>query len=468
MVFFIKEEKNMGNKAPVNKNEKLTVTIEDLTYQGMGVAKVEHYPLFIENALPTERVKVHVLKAAKNYGFAKVIERLSTSEQRVEVTENQYLQTGIAPLQHLNYEAQLEFKRTQIVELLSKVHLEGIKVAPTIGMTEPYHYRNKAQVPVRAVNGKLETGFFKKNSHTFVPLEDFLIQDKRIDEVIKEVRDILREFNIEAYDERKHNGVIRHIMVRRGYYTHEVMVVLVTRSKRLPMQEQIVEAIQAKCPDVCSIIQNVNQASTNVILGKQDKLLAGKEHIKDQLNGITFNISAHSFYQVNPLQTEKLYKAVVEGANLTGKETVIDAYCGIGTISLTLAAKAAKVYGVEIVPEAVIDAKLNAAANEIENVQFETGSAEEWMQKWEEQEIKPNVIVVDPPRKGLAESLIESAVKMGPDKIVYVSCNPATLVRDLQLFLEKGFTVAQPIQPVDQFPQTVHVESVTVLERTEK
>ncbi|WP_311408063.1 23S rRNA (uracil(1939)-C(5))-methyltransferase RlmD [Liquorilactobacillus uvarum] len=455
----------MGSKSPVSKNEELTVTIEDLTYQGMGVAKVDHYPLFIENALPTEKVKVHVLKASKNYGFAKVIERLSTSDQRVEVTENHYLQTGIAPLQHLNYAAQLEFKRNQISELLNKVHLKNVEVAPTIGMDEPYHYRNKAQVPVRAVNGKLETGFFKKNSHTFVPLEDFLIQDKRIDEVIKEVRDVLRKFNIEAYDERKHSGVIRHIMVRRGYYTHEVMVVLVTRSKRIPMQDQIVEAIQTKCPDVCSIIQNVNQVSTNVILGKQDKLLAGKKQIKDQLNGITFNISPQSFYQVNPSQTEKLYQTVVKGANLTGKETVIDAYCGIGTISLTLAAKAAKVYGVEIVPEAIIDAKLNAAANGIENTQFETGMAEEWMQKWEEQGIKPDVIVVDPPRKGLAESLIESAVKMNPDKIVYVSCNPATLVRDLQLFLGKGYTIEQPIQPVDQFPQTVHVESVTVLSR---
>ncbi|WP_057737554.1 23S rRNA (uracil(1939)-C(5))-methyltransferase RlmD [Liquorilactobacillus uvarum] len=455
----------MGSKSPVSKNEELTVTIEDLTYQGMGVAKVDHYPLFIENALPTEKVKVHVLKASKNYGFAKVIEQLSTSDQRVEVTENHYLQTGIAPLQHLNYAAQLEFKRNQISELLNKIHLKNVEVAPTIGMDEPYHYRNKAQVPVRAVNGKLETGFFKKNSHTFVPLEDFLIQDKRIDEVIKEVRDVLRKFNIEAYDERKHSGVIRHIMVRRGYYTHEVMVVLVTRSKRIPMQDQIVEAIQTKCPDVCSIIQNVNQVSTNVILGKQDKLLAGKKQIKDQLNGITFNISPQSFYQVNPVQTERLYQVVAEGANLTGKETVIDAYCGIGTISLTLAAKAAKVYGVEIVPEAIIDAKLNAAANGIENTQFETGMAEEWMQKWEEQGIKPDVIVVDPPRKGLAESLVESAVKMNPNKIVYVSCNPATLVRDLQLFLGKGYTIEQPIQPVDQFPQTVHVESVTVLSR---
>ncbi|WP_057746330.1 23S rRNA (uracil(1939)-C(5))-methyltransferase RlmD [Liquorilactobacillus capillatus] len=455
----------MGNKAPVSKNQELTVTIEDLTYQGMGVAKVEHYPLFIENALPTEKVMIHVLKAAKNYGFARVIKRLSTSDQRVELTEKHYLQTGIAPLQHLNYAAQLEFKRTQIVELLSKVHLENIQVAPTIGMDEPYHYRNKAQVPVRMVNGKLETGFFKKNSHIFVPLEDFFIQDKRIDEVIKSVRDILREFNIEPYDERQHSGVIRHIMVRRGYYTHDVMVVLVTRAKRLPMQDQIVAAIQAKCPDVRSLIQNVNQATTNVILGKQDKLLAGQNQIKDQLNGLTFNISPHSFYQVNPVQTEKLYQKVMAGAGLTGKETVIDAYCGIGTISLTLATKAAKVYGVEVVPEAVADAKLNAAANEIENTQFEIGTAEEWMQKWEEQGIKPDVIVVDPPRKGLAESLIESAVKMKPDKIIYVSCNPATLVRDLQLFLDQGFTVEQPIQPVDQFPQTVHVESVTVLKR---
>ena len=455
----------MKTKIPVAKNQKLEATIVDLTYQGMGVAKVQGYPLFCDDALPGEVVELHVLKAGKNFGYAKVLKRLVTSKDRVEGSGKEYLQTGIAPLEHLAYPEQLKFKQKLIKDLLVKAHLTDLKVDETLGMAEPYGYRNKAQVPVRMIDGQLKAGFFRRGSHNFVPLENFLIQDERIDEVIQQVLAILQKYQLTAYDETTHQGLLRHLMVRRGHYSGEVMVVLVTNQKKIPHLEALVSEIMATCPDVVSLQQNINSKQTNVILGEQMVLLAGKEFITDQLNGLNFEISARSFYQVNPSQTEKLYQAAIARAGLTGKETVIDAYCGIGTISLSLARHAKKVYGVEIVEAAIADAKKNAALNGLDNLVFEVGAAEEQMATWQEAGIKPDVIMVDPPRKGLAPSLIESAVKMAPQKIVYVSCNPATLVRDLKHFMELGYEVKQPILPVDQFPQTAHVESVTVLER---
>ena len=404
----------MKFKPPVLKNQELTATVTDLTYQGMGVVKVDGYTLFCDDALPGEEIRLHVLKVGKNYGYAKVIERLTTSKDRVESQGKAYSQTGIAPLQHLAYPAQLKFKQKQIQDLLKKAHLDDIEVAETIGMKDPFHYRNKAQVPVRGTKGDLKTGFFKRGSHNFLPLENFLIQDERIDEILKEVVKVLNAYELEPYDEERHSGMIRHLMVRIGHYSREAMVVIVTK------------------------------------------------------NGLEFEISAQSFYQVNPVQTEKLYQTAIRFANLTGEETAIDAYCGIGTISLSLAEKCRAVYGVEIVEAAIEDAKRNAELNELDNLRFEVGNAEDWMAKWKEKGIRPNVIMVDPQRKGLTESLIESATGMNPDRIVYVSCNPATLVRDIQSLMEKGYHVEGRIQPVDQFPQTAHVESVTVLERTEK
>ena len=450
-------------QTPVKKNQKLTLTVDDLTYEGMGVAKVDNYPLFIAGALPNEKIEAVVVKTRKNFGYARALKYLTTSPDRVANDEQQ---SGITPLGHLKYEAQLKFKQNQIQQLLKKAHLEQIKVNPTIGMDNPYHYRNKAQVPVQKINGKLEVGFYRKGSHHFMPLKNFMIQDKRIDEVLQAVLKILNKYDLSAYDETTGKGLIRHLMVRRGFYSHEVMVVIVTNGKSFPHGDKIAMEIMQTLPDVKSVIQNVNSKNTNVILGKEDIKLAGNSTIQDELNGLKFDISAHSFYQVNPQQTEKLYTEAIKKAGLTGKETVIDAYCGIGTISLTMAKHAAKVYGVEIVPEAIADAKQNAQLNNLTNVDFEVGNAEEWMEKWNQAGITLDVIMVDPPRKGLTLSLIQSATAMKPTKIVYVSCNPATLVRDLQQFMDEGYHVTQPIQPVDQFPQTPHVESVTILEKT--
>ena len=449
-------------KTPVSKNEKLTVTVEDLTYEGMGVAKVDGYSLFIAGALPGEKIEAVVVKARKNFAFARALKWFSKSPDRVE---DDAQQDGVTPLGHLKYEAQLKFKQNQIQQLLKKAHLdEQIKVLSTLGMKNPIHYRNKAQVPVRKINGQLEVGFYRKGSHHFVPMKDFTIQDQRIDEILQATLTILNRYDLSAYDEQTQKGLIRHLMVRRGYYSHEAMVVIVTNGKSFPHEDKIASEIIESMPDVKSVIQNVNNRNTNVILGNQDIVLAGASTITDTLNGLKFKISAHSFYQVNPQQTEILYNEAIKQAGLTGNETVIDAYCGIGTISLNLAEHARKVYGVEIVPEAIADAKENAQLNHIDNVDFEVGNAEEWMAKWESQGINPDVIMVDPPRKGLTNSLIHSAAAMNPKKIVYVSCNPATLVRDIQQFMDEGYHVSQPIQPVDQFPMTQHVESITVLE----
>lgn len=455
----------MKVKVPVHKNEEYPATVVDLTYQGNGVVKIDDFPVFVPNALPGEKITVRITKVTRNFAWGRVMAWQTKSPDRVEVKNKTYIQTGIAPLGHLKYPAQLKFKQHQIKELLEKAHLDEIKVLPTMGMAKPYHYRNKAQVPVKMVRGRLETGFYKRGSHTLVPIEDFYIQDPKIDQAIVVVRDLLRKYHLTPYDERTGKGVIRTVMVRRGYYSHEVMVVLVTNTHRLPMKDQLVDGIAAGVPEVKSIVQNINDKKTNRLLGDKDRTLWGAPEIHDQLLGIDFAISPLSFYQVNPQQTERLYQTAIENAGLDGSQTVIDAYCGIGTISLAAAKHAKKVYGVEVVPAAIEDAKHNAKRNGIKNAEFVVGKAEDQFAKWQAAGLKPDVVIVDPPRKGVAESLIEATGKMSPQKVIYVSCNPATLVRDIQRFADRGYHVAKPIQPVDQFPQTTHVESVTLLER---
>ncbi|GAT18100.1 23S rRNA (uracil(1939)-C(5))-methyltransferase RlmD [Secundilactobacillus silagei] len=456
----------MKIQAPVAKNETYTGTVMDLTYEGNGVVKIDNYSLFITNALPGEKIKFVVTKVGKSFGFGRVLEHLTTSPDRakIDAKDRKLAQAGIAPLQHMVYPAQLRFKQHQIESLLAKNKLD-LSVSETIGMETPYHYRNKAQIPVRMVNGELETGFYRQHSHNLVPLTDFYIQDPRIDKAIVIVRDILRGENIPAYDERTHKGIIRNIMVRQSYYEKEMMIGLITNSHTLPRAKEIVAQIAEELPEVTSIIQNVNSRPTNVIMGPITNVLYGEPVIHDSLLGNRFEISAKSFYQVNPVQTEKLYKLAIDRAGLTGNETVIDAYCGIGTISLAMARHAKEVYGVEVVSTAVEDAKKNAKLNDLTNLHFETNKAEYQMAEWQKQGLKPDVIVVDPPRKGLDETLIESAAAMQPKKIVYVSCNPSTLIRDVQRFMDEGYHVTEPIQPVDQFPQTPHIESVTLLEK---
>lgn len=450
---------------PVTKNEEITTEIIDLSHEGMGIAKVDHYLLFIDNALPGETVRAKVLKVGPKFGFAKVMEYLTTSDDRQDVADKNLLITGIAPLAHMSYESQLLFKQNQVSNVMKKIaKLPEVPVLPTLGMANPTHYRNKAQIPVRKIAGKLETGFFRKNSHDLIPIDDFYIQDAAIDAAIPIIRDILERFGVKAYNETAHEGFLRHIIIRRGHYSHEMMVVLVTRKAKFFKSKEIANVIHEELPEVVSVIQNINEERTNVILGKQEVVLYGKGYIEDQLLGKTFQISAPSFYQVNTQQAELLYQTAFDFAQLAPTDVVIDAYSGIGTIGLSLADKVEHVYGVESIPEAVEDAKKNVQINGIENTTYLVGKAEKLMTQWSREGLKPNVIFVDPPRKGLDARFIEAAAETAPERIVYISCNPATLARDAKLFAELGYKT-EKIQPVDLFPQTYHVECVALLRR---
>lgn len=453
----------MKEKLSVKKNERYTLDIIDLSYEGMGVAKIDGYPLFIENALPGERVEVLVVKVGNKFGYGKVEKWLTESPDRQPLKDNRLLRTGIAPLAHLNYEQQLLFKQKQVENVMSKIaKMPEVDILPTIPMENPVGYRNKAQIPVRRMDGRLATGFYKKNSHELVEIEDYYIQDPAIDEAIKRVRDILQRCQVRGYNEAKNEGQIRHIIIRRGHYSHEMMVVLVTRKEKFFKGKEIASIIHEELPEVVSVIQNINEEKTNVILGDKEKVLYGRSYIEDQLLGKTYRISSKSFYQVNTEQTEKLYQTAIEFAALQKEDTVIDAYSGIGTIGLSLADKVKEVYGMELVPEAIEDAQFNALTNKIENAHYEVGKAETVMKKWQDKGVKPSVIVVDPPRKGLDARFIASAIDMAPAKLVYISCNPATFARDAKLFAESGYEVKK-VQPVDLFPQTHHVELVALL-----
>lgn len=454
-------------EAPIKKDQIVEVEITDLSHQGLGVAHVDRFPVMVENALPGEQVQIKIQHVGKRMAYGEVLEWFSKSPHRVESVDAVHLQSGTMPLQHLVYFEQLRFKQKQVKKLLTKIGgLKEVPVYETIGMDEPFGYRNKAQIPVREIAGELTTGFYKKSSHDLIPMEDFVIQHPRIDQAIVIVRDILKKYGLTPYNEEAHTGDIRHIIVRRGHVTKELMIVLVTRSFALPHAQAIVSEISQHLPEVVSVVQNINSEKTNVILGKQAMVRFGQDYYTDELMGHTFKISHQSFYQVNSEQTEKLYAVAVDYAELSGHETVVDAYSGIGTMTLALAEKAKEVYGVEIVPQAIENAKMNAKDNGIENVTFEVGDAGEWLVKKAKAGLDVDVVVVDPPRKGLSKAFIDSVVKMQPERMVYVSCNPSTLARDLKRLNEGGYTV-EKVQPVDMFPQTYHIESVALLTRSE-
>lgn len=449
----------------LHKNDIIETEISDISHEGMGIAKVDGFVFFVENALPGEIIQMRVLKLRKRIGYGKVEEYLTTSPHRNEGLDYTYLRTGIADLGHLTYEQQLLFKQKQVADNLYKIaHISDVLVEPTLGMTIPLAYRNKAQVPVRRVDGQLETGFFRKNSHTLVSIEDYLIQEKEIDALINFTRDLLRKFDVKPYDEEQQSGLIRNLVVRRGHYTGQLMLVLVTTRPKIFRIDQMIEKLVSAFPSVVSIMQNINDRNSNVIFGKEFRTLYGSDTIEDQMLGNTYAISAQSFYQVNTEMAEKLYQKAIDFSDLNSEDIVIDAYSGIGTIGLSVAKQVKHVYGVEVVEKAVSDAKENATRNGITNSTYVADSAENAMAKWLKEGIKPTVIMVDPPRKGLTESFVYSAAQTKADKITYISCNSATMARDIKLFEELGYHLVK-IQPVDLFPMTHHVETVCLLTR---
>ncbi|MBC1794758.1 23S rRNA (uracil(1939)-C(5))-methyltransferase RlmD [Listeria booriae] len=450
--------------APVKKNDCLDVVFEDLTHDGNAVAKIDGYPIFVPQGLPDEIAQIKVLKTNKNYGFGKIIELTKESADRVTPPCLVYSQCGGCQLQHLSYDGQLRMKQKQVAQVMKRIGKQDVEVLPTLGMENPWNYRNKAQVPVGFVNGRLVAGFYQQRSHQIIDMNTCLIQQEENNEVIQTARAIFAKYHVEPYDETTRKGVLRHLMTRFATTTGELMLVIVTTKLNFPNKAEILAELQQSIPELTSLVQNVNTANTNVIFGEQTVVLAGREYIMDTIHGISFAISARSFYQVNPEQTEILYAEALKLAGLTGEETVIDAYCGIGSISLCLAKEAKHVYGVEIVPQAIEDARANAKLNKMDNVTFAVGKAEEVIPDWFKQGIKADVLVVDPPRKGCDDALLKTILKMKPKRVVYVSCNPATLARDMLVLTEGGYE-AKMVQPVDMFPQTTHVECVTVLQR---
>ncbi|HFI0464430.1 TPA: 23S rRNA (uracil(1939)-C(5))-methyltransferase RlmD [Streptococcus suis] len=455
----------MKSKTQLQKNQEVRGQVEDLTHEGLGVIKIEGYPLFVEGAIPGEEITAKVIKVGKHFGFARLLQVDKPAYDRVQLVDPIGNQVGTMTLQHMSYDLQLAFKQEVVRNAFRKLGgFKQVDVRMTMGMDNPWQYRNKAQIPVRALNGQLETGFFRKNSHDLVAVENFHIQHPEIDRAIHVIRNILRQFGVSPYDEVNHTGIVRHIIVKRGHVSGEKMVILVVNGDSLPNEDQIAWEIQHQILEVVSVILNVNTRQTNVIMGPKNRVLAGQDYYRDQMLGYTYFISAHSFYQVNTSQAERLYKEAIRAANLTGKEIVLDAYCGIGTITLPLAQQAKHAYAMEVVAEAIDMARKNASYNYVDNVTFEVGKAEEVLPVWNAAGVQFDVVVVDPPRKGLDASFIAAVIDQAPERIVYVSCNPATCARDCKALAENGYQV-EYVQPVDMFPQTSHVECVVLMSK---
>ena len=464
----------------MQKNDLVTVAIEDIGVGGEGIGKVDGYTLFIKDAIIGDVVEAKIVKAKKNYGYARLMNIVTPSENRVEKPACPMARRcGGCQIQEMKYGAQLAFKEGKVrgnLERIGEVPTELLDkvMQPIVGMEEPFHYRNKAQFPIGTdKEGHIITGFYAGRTHSIIPNTDCALGVAVNQKILEIILHFMENNHISAYDEEKHKGLVRHVLIRYGFKTDEIMVCLVINGEKLPHAEKLVDKL-CKIPGMTSITISVNKAKTNVIMGNEIKLLWGQTYITDYIGNVKYQISPLSFYQVNPVQTEKLYGLALDYANLNGNETVWDLYCGIGTISLFLAQNAKQVYGVEIVPQAIDDARNNAKINDITNAEFYVGKAEEVLPEYyrEYQEshggetAHADVIVVDPPRKGCEESLLQTIVDMQPGKVVYVSCDSATLARDVKFLRESGYELKK-ITPVDQFPNTVHVETVVLLSKGE-
>lgn len=457
-------DKRMENV--MQKNDFVIVTIEDMTTEGEGIGKVKGFPLFIKDSIIGDQVRAKILKVKKTYGYARVEEILVPSKDRVEPACDVARQCGGCQLQAMSYEKQLEFKRNKVKNNLKRIGgFTDLEVLPVIGMDEPWRYRNKTQVPFGIdKNGMTVAGFYAGRTHSIINHEDCLLAPAINASIIQTVKNYMDECKIAPYDEKNHRGVVRHVLIRQGYTTGEIMVCIIINQKSLPKADILVEKLK-QISGMTSISYNVNCEKTNVILGEKVVHLYGPGYITDYIGTIKYQISPQSFFQVNPKQTEKLYAKALEYAGLTGNEIVWDLYCGIGTITLFLAQKAKKVYGVEIVAPAIEDAKKNAEINKIQNAEFYVGRAEDVLpEKYKKEKIKADVIVIDPPRKGCDQTLLETIIQMQPKKVVYVSCDSATLARDLKYLSKEGYEVKK-VQPVDMFAGGVHVETAVLLVR---
>ena len=457
-----------SDQAPSNvkldKGQTFPLTIKRLGINGEGVGYFKKSVVFVKGALPGEEVVAEATNIQRNFAEAKVKKVRKKSPHRIEAPCPVYEQCGGCQVQHLEYSEQLNMKRDIVIQSLerhTKLNVSKLDIRQTMGMDNPWHYRNKSQFQVGEKNGKVIAGLYGAGSHHLIDLPDCAVQHPATIETTNTVKKILQDFNIPIYNERTRKGLIRTVMTRVGFETGEVQVVLITTKKELPRKDLIVEEIKKRLPNVTSIQQNVNSEKTSLIFGDETHHLSGRQIIEEKLKDISFELSARAFFQLNPVQTVVLYDEVKKAAALTGEEKIVDAYCGVGTIGLWLAPDAKEVRGMDVIPESIEDANKNAKRHGYDNMLYVAGKAEKWMPKWVKEGWKPDVVVVDPPRTGCDEKLLQTILQVKPKKVVYVSCNPSTLAKDIQ-FLSKTYKVDY-IQPVDMFPQTAHVEAVVRL-----
>lgn len=447
----------------IQKNEEYVVEIIDNGYEGEGIAKIDDFTIFVQGAIQGEKVKIVIVKVLKSYAYGKIIEFINKSKYRQEPDCNTYKRCGGCNLRHIKYEETLNLKQNIVQNLVNKALINKITVEPTVGMKNPYHYRNKAQYPVGIdKEGNPIIGVFANRTHDVIPMQNCLIQDTESENIAKFILEFIKQNDISVYNENTKKGLFRHIVIKKGLKTEQLMCILVINGRNIPYEKELIAKLNNKFPNIKSIIKNINIKNTNVILGTENINIYGNEYIEDIMGEYVFRISPLSFYQVNPVQAENLYNLAVDMAEISKNDVVFDLYCGIGTISIFVAKYAKKVYGVEIVKEAVDMAIENAKRNHVENIEFLDGDAEYVVDKLiNDDGITADVVIFDPPRKGLDNKTIDNILKILPKKVVYISCNPATLIRDLTKF-ENYYDVLK-IQPVDMFPFTSHVECVAVM-----
>lgn len=444
------------------KNEEYIVDIVDNGYQGEGIAKIDGITVFIDNAIKGEKAKIKILKVLKNHAYGKIEKIIETSPNRSKQDCNTFNKCGGCNLRHIKYEETLKIKKSIVENNIKKAGLENIYINNCIGMDNPYNYRNKLQYPVGMIDDTPVMGVFAKRSHRIIPTNYCYIQNKLMQKIANDTFEFIKANNIPVYNEEKQTGEIRHIYLRIGIKTNEVMLVIVTNKCNITKQKELVNYITSKYPEIKTVVKNINSKLTNVILGDKNEVLYGNGYIEDAILDYRFKISPMSFYQVNPIQTEKLYSIAIKSAQLKENETIFDLYCGIGTIGICASKHVKELYGIETIPEAIKDARNNAKINGIANASFLVGNVETELPKLiKEQNIKPDVVFVDPPRKGCDKTALETLLKVEPQKIVYISCNPATLARDLKI-LEEKYEIKE-ITPVDMFPFTSHVEAITCI-----
>ena len=454
----------------IQKNQNITLTIDALGSEGQGIGRFEGMAVFVSGALPQETVEAHVIKVKKNYVVAKLETIMHASPDRVEPPCPVFGRCGGCALQHMNYAKQLDYKREWAAGTLERIgHIPNAaeKTRPVMGMEEPWRYRNKAAFPMAMdQEGVLQFGFYAPRSHRLVPIEDCLLQEADMMAVMRAIRYWSWKWRVPAYQEAHHTGILRHVVIRKGNDGSGMMVIVVTHTPKLPYQVELMKQLNKTGVPIKGILHSVQPKPNNVILGEKMDILSGENAVLEKIDGYTFTVSAQSFMQVNVRQTHILYQQAIDAANLTGNEVVVDAYCGIGTISLLMARHAKHVYGVEMVEQAVRDAQTNAKRNQCENVDFFAEAAEHFLPRWLQEGKTCDVLVLDPPRKGCDEKLLRAALDMRPERIVYVSCDVATLARDARILTETGVYTFEFAQPVDMFAQTANLETVALFQRT--